>query len=294
MQQSFRKNKLRLTFTLANNAQFEGTNSNVLVLEGYRARVNVKSAGATVAPAASMQVFGVRQSDMNALTMLAWRPLGLQPNTVKIEASFGSGWAAVFQGDIITAGPDYTAAPDVFLQVQAVSIYTERLKPAPPTAYVGSVDVADVIEKIVTDMGFNFENNGVSVQIASPYLVNTFGEQLITLSEQANIDVYIDGAANTIAITPRGQPRVFEQVELNAQSGLIGYPTIDINGLQVQSLYNPGLRFGGPVHITSDIPRANGDWYIYSLDHDLQTETPNGAWFSNLGVTSFENLVVLP
>ena len=28
---------------------------------------------------------------------------------------------------------------------------------------------------------------------------------------------------------------------------------------------------------------ANGTWSVYSLDHDLESLVPGGAWFSNVG-----------
>jgi len=284
---SFSRKRLRITFTLANNAKFEGTNSNVLVLEGYRARVYVKSAGDAVAPSANLQVYGVRQSDMNALTMLNWQPLGLQRNRVRVEANDGLGFATVFFGDIISSGPDYASAPDVFLGVQAVTAYVDRLRPVDPTSYTGTTDVATVINDIAIAMGYNFEDNGVNIKVNAPYLVNTLGERLRKFCFDAGVDLYID--SDTIAITLRGRTRRGQPVELNAKTGLIGYPTIDINGLQVQALYNPGFQFGGQVRISgSDVPRANGNWKIYTLDHDLQSEQPGGSWFSYMSLSTVE------
>lgn len=290
MAKSFTKKRLRFTFTLSNSSLFEGTNSNTLVIEGLRAIVNVKSAGFPIAPTAQAQVFGVRESDMNALTMLAWKPLGLQRNTMKIEANNGDGWVAVFSGQIIESGPDYDGAPDACLRVQAVSLYYERLAPAPPSSYTGAVQVATIVEDFALAMGYVFENNDVQAVLQSPYIPNTLAEQLRTVCDQAGVDLYIDG--DVIAITPKGQPRQGQQVELNAQSGLLGYPKIDKVGITLQCLYNPGLRFGGPVNVTSDVPKANGSWYIYALEHYLSVENPGGPWFSLLGCSEFGRTVV--
>lgn len=304
---SFTAKQLRITFTLANqiasananddfgplvsSSAFNSAGDNQLVLTGLRMIVNVKAAGAPIAPTAQAQIFGMRQADMNLLTMLAWKPLGLQRNNMLIEANAGDGWVNVFSGQIIEAGPDYAGAPDVMLRVQAVSLYFENLNPAIPTSYTGATDVATIISNLASAMGKTFENNGVSVQLANPYLPNTLGEQLKTVCAQAGIDYYIDG--DVIAICPRGQPRRSQQVLINANTGLIGYPTIDKVGIQFACLYNSGLRFGGPVHVESDVPKANGDWYIYSLDHHLESEKPGGAWFSSLGCSEFGRTVVL-
>lgn len=288
---SFRRKRLRITFALSNNSKFEGTNSNRLVLDGFRATANVKMAGAPFAPAASLAVFGMRQSDMNALTMLAWKPLALQRNDVLIEAIDGDAApVTVFSGQIISAGPDYSAAPDVCLRVEAVSIYFERISPAAPTSYTGPVDVATVVSTIARQMGKSFENNGVSVTLQNPYLPNTLAEQLAAVCLQANIDYAIDG--NVIAITPKGQPRQTQLVVLAPDSGLEGYPDIDVTGIQVTCLFNAGIRFHGSVRVQSQVPKANGDWYVYALEHSLQSETPGGSWRSRLGLSEFGRFTV--
>ncbi len=140
-------------------------------------------------------------------------------------------------------------------------------------------------------MGRVFENNGVDVVLQSPYLPGTLVQQLDAVRNAADIDIYTD--ADVIAITPHLQPRRTPEVRINPRSGLVGYPTIDTAGVQLQTLFNPAYRFGGPVTIEdTDIPRANGRWFIYSLDHYLESERPGGSWFSQLGVSEFAGTVI--
>lgn len=287
---SFTKKQLRATFQLSNQQTFDGAN-NTLTIAGLRMIANIRSAGAPLAPEISLQVFGMLQSDMNILTALQYKSLAVNRNTVTVEANDGSGWSTVFSGQIITAGPDYAAAPDVMLRVFAQTLYFEAINPAPPSSYTGQTDVAVIVENIAKAMGKTFENNGVEGNfLDSPYLPNTSAEQLKEVVAQANIDLYVDG--DTIAICPKGQPRTGTVVVLNAQSGLIGYPTIDNTGVHATCVFNTGLKFGGPVQIQSDVPKANGTWYIYSLDHTLEAEKPGGAWMSQLGCSEFGRLVV--
>lgn len=287
---SFTKKQLRATFELTNQETFNGAH-NALTIAGLRMVAQIKNAGAPVKPEISLQIFGMLQSDMNILTALEYQPLGINRNNVKLEANDGTGWTTVFSGQIITAGPDYTAAPDVMLRVHAVTLYFEAINPAPPSSYPGQTDVAVIVENIATAMGKTFENNGVvGVFLDSPYLPNTAAEQLSEVVAQAGIDLYVDG--DTIAICPKGQPRAGSVVVLNAQSGLIGYPTIDNIGVHAACVFNAGLKFGGPVQIQSDVPKANGSWYIYALDHTLESEKPGGLWLSQLGCSEFGRLVV--
>jgi hypothetical protein len=292
---SFTRKQLRVTFILAGNVVFQGTNSNTLILSGLRCIVNVKCAGAFQYSTASVQVFGMRQSDMNALTMLGWQRDAVQRNRIIIEANDGSGWLNVFSGTIYEAGPDYSCPPDALLRVEANSLFVESLIPATPSSYPGTVDVATIVSNIAAAMSRTFENNGVDVQLHSPYLPNTLPEQLRTVCEQAGIDFYDDSTGGILAITPRGQPRRTPLVHINPSSGLITQPTVDAAGIQLVTLYNPGYRFGGPVSIeNTNIPKANGKWFIYALDHCLESEMPGGSWISHLSCSTSPTLSVAP
>lgn len=285
------RKRLRVTFILANNAVFEGTNSNTLILDSLRCVVNVKASGATAWSTASVQIFGMRQSDMNGLTMLSWKSDATQRNRIIIEANDGSGWINVFSGTIFEAGPDYSAAPAVLLRVEANALFLESLIPSAPSSYPGPVDAATIVSNLAAAMSRVFENNGVDVTLPAMYLPSTYPEQLRKVAEAANIDVYDDGAV--LAITPKGQPRRTPEVRITPAAGLIGYPCITVQGIVVQTMFNPGYRFGGPVIVEgTDVPRANGRWFIYALDHHLEAERPGGAWFSNLSCSEFPGLSV--
>lgn len=285
------KKQLRVSFTLANGATFEGTDANTLIVTGLRCIVNVKAAGASAWTAASVQIFGMRQSDMNALTMLAWKSDAMQRNRMIVEANDGSGWRNVFSGTIFEAGPDYSAMPDVALHVQATALFLESLVPNAPTSYPNPADAATIVSNLAAAMGRVFENNGVDVTLPPMYLAFTYPEQLRKVAEAAGIDIYDDG--EVLAICPRGQPRRTPEVRITSSSGLVAQPTIDAQGVQLQTLYNPAYRFGGPVTIAdTDIPRANGRWFIYALDHFLESERPGGAWFSSLSCSEFPGLSV--
>lgn len=279
--QSFVRRQLRTTLALPNGANFAGEAGGVIAVENMRTIVNVQAAGGPAWSHAKVQVFGLKQSIMNSLTRLSWDPRGLDRCTISIEANSGDGWQNVFVGEIIEGGPDYSGAPDAALILEATSVYFEALNPAVPSSYPQNTSVATIVSNIAKAMGRAFENNGVTTQLPPTYLPNTYPEQLRAVARAAGIDVYDE--SNVIAITPRGQPRQTALVNLNASSGLIGYPTLDNTGIRsLTCLYNPAIRFGGQVHVECDVPGAVGDWYVVSLDHMLESERPGGAWFSTM------------
>jgi len=295
---SFTKKSLRATFTLSNNAKFAGSNNNVLQITGLRMCARLTASQFPAFPQAEIEIYGMLQSDMNALTAIAQYSLEFNPNSVVIEANSGNGWAAVFAGQIMTASPDYDRIPDVPFVVTAQALGFELLNPATPTSYTGPTDVATIVSAICAKMGCAFENDGVTQTLQSPYFAGTLAAQLKTVIEHTGISSYIapgpsQGVPALVVIMPKGQPRPGSVWSLSKDTGLLGYPKRDARGfLSARTLFNPAYRFGGLVDLSNagiplNVPgqaylSIPGNWVIYNLVHTLEANKPDGAWFSDI------------
>ena len=314
---SFARKQLRSTFTLANGTVFSGTNSNQLVLTGLRMTAHIECSGFPSWPTMNFSIWGMRLSDMNALSSLSLEVTGITRNSVLVEANSGdgSGWRAVYSGQIVSATIDYSARPDVPLRISAQVLFYDQLNPVKPTSYTGPTPVATVISNLAASIGCGFENNGVSTILpGSPYYPGTVADQIRAAALDAGIDVYCEPSSTSgsvpgfdsvgpalspvtvIAICPKGAPRnIPSTFTLSPQTGLENYPTVDSRGyLHAASLFNPAFRFGGPLNIAGsnvviegtgkDIgtlnSRANGSWMIGTLSHLLEAEKFNGRWHS--------------
>ena len=289
---SFVKKILRFSFKLA-TGNFGITGANVLTLEGLRAGVVIEHAGGQAMSVATIQIFGMTRSDMNQLAMLAWKPFDVQRNFVTVEAGDEGGvMTRVFQGTILNAWPDYRQAPDVFFHVESQAQFYDQINPVPPLSYPGPVAVADIMSGLASAMGLAFENNGVSVQLDRAYFPGTAIDQARAVAQHANIDLYIDGTE--LAISPKGVPRKGFVPVISTDTGMVGYPVFDKNGITVTTLFNPGVKFGGEIEVVPGvalpqglIPPSNGRWWANSITHRLDANRPGGAWFTDITATSF-------
>lgn len=274
-------NKKRLKFIITlGTGKFGASDNDQVTLEGYRATVDIDKAGGMMMGTLRAGIYGVTQDDMNSITTLQWKPQEIIPNTVEVYAIDGDTETLVFAGNIVNAWGDYQTMPDVYLRLQAQSAFINQLKPVPPRSFQGAIDVASVMSQIARDLGYNFENNGVSVSLTDVYLPNTGLEQAKDLAHAANIDLYLDD--KTLAITPANSPRGDMIPEISAESGLIGYPTFDGIGVNFKTLFNPSVTFGGRIKLVTDIKQAKGEWIVTSIGHRLESEKPGGAWLSNV------------
>lgn len=273
------KKTIRFVITLG-TGKFGSSDNDTITLQGFRASADIDKAGGMMMGTLRAKIYGVKQADMNSVTTLQWKPGTLIPNTVEVFAIDGAAETLVFAGNIVNAWADYQSMPDVFLHIQAQAAFFNALKPIPPRSFKGRVDVPSVMAQIARDLGYTFENNGVTTQLVDVYLPNTGMEQAKDLCRAAGCDMYLDD--KVLAITPPNVPRKVIIPKISPASGLIGYPTFDGVGVNFQTLFNPSVVFGGSIQLETDVQQAAGEWVVTSVGHRLESEKPGGAWFSTV------------
>lgn len=275
------KKQLRFVITLG-TGKFGSSNNDQITLQGFRAIADIDKAGGMMMGTLKAKVYGVKQEDMNSITTLQWKPGTLIPNTVEVFAIDGPAETLVFAGNIVNAWADYQSMPDVFLHIQAQAAFFNQLKAVPPRSFKGPIDVSSVMAQIARDLGYTFENNGVSVQLTDVYLANTGIEQAKELARAARIGFYIDDKVMAITPTPNAPRDVKGVPVISPATGLMGYPTFDGVGVNFQALFNPAVTFGGTIKLETDVKQAAGEWIVTSVAHRLESEKPGGAWFSTI------------
>lgn len=285
------KKALRFVITLGTGT-FGSSGSNQITLQGFRASATIDKGGGAMFGTLRAQIWGVSQSNMNSVTTLKWQPIGSAPsqqitNQVQVYAIDGAQETLVFSGWIVQAWGNYQAMPDVFLEIQANPASLGMLTAIPPTSFKGTADTAATMQQIIATMNqkisglnFTFENNGVSIPLSNPYLSNSGIEQLKSLANAAGCWFGIDN--NTVFITPKNQPRLGLIPEVSAQTGLRGYPTFDGVGINCETLFNPSITFMGSIKLVTSVTRAAGQWIVTGVNHRLESEKPDGAWFSTI------------
>lgn len=280
-------NKKRLRFVITmDRARFgKSQEANQIELEGYRSSADIDKAGGMMMGMLNAKIFGVRKQDMDTITTLQWQPSNVGgdvyiQNTVEVFAIDGDMNTLVFSGNIVNAWADYSGMPDVFLHIQAQAAFFNQLKSVAPESWKGAVDVATAMKKLADKMGYAFESHGVQVTVDNPYLPDTAMEQAKALAKMAGCVLFVDD--KTLVLLPPNSGRLGAIVKISPQSGLVGYPSFDMAGVVFQTLFNPNLRFLAQFELITDQDRAAGIWVATSIAHRLESERPNGAWFSSV------------
>lgn len=284
---AFAKRIVKLQFQLG-AGDFGGGNDTV-DLEGYRCAVNIVRQGSGFSRA-DVNIWGLPLATMNKLTVLQ-KTLYEQQKMNRVVVSAGdeeSGVSTCFAGIVREAWADGRQQPDVVFQVSADSALYDTLKPVPPVSFKGTVDAALALSGIASQMGYGFENSGVTGQITNPYWPGTPKSQIEKVCEAIHCQSHIDDVKKVLAVWPKGQARDGAEILFSKDTGMVGYPAFTQAGIKATSLYNPSLEFGRKVRVESGFKPAEGSWMINQLAHRLESNVPGGQWFSDIECSTLD------
>lgn len=275
----YMKNKtIRLTFILAEGEFNDGTNTKII--EGLATDVQVEKAGLPEKNTAKIKVTNMKMEDMEKLTFLAFRPLQKRKNKILVEAGEkGETLHQVFKGDITSAFPDFTSAPDIPFEVEAMTAGWSFQKPDTPTSINGEADAGELISQFAQEAGFAFTNNGVSATVKNGYYQGSAIQKAKQVADEIHRELICD---DDTWILQDWNASSGEAVLLNSECGLVGYPSFTNDGVKCVSLYNPKLKYGGQIKIESIVPKASGYWKITKLTHALAVNGQSQSWMSEI------------
>lgn len=283
---AFNRKVIKITLVLGGKEEsFTSDNKNKLSATGLRISAEITNGNGAPSPSARVRMYGLPIETMSKLLRIKWREVTALKNSITIEAGEqGEDLITVFKGGITFAYPDLAEAPNVSLVITAQTAVLENMQSTAAESYEGSQDVINIMGNICQRMGYTLEGNGVNQKLDNVYLCNSDIKKIQWLAESANLDLYIE--SNHIAVTNKGQPRKIKIPVISPETGLIGYPTPTMQGIQFQCFYDPLVRFGGLVRINDSlIDICNGDWLIYGVRAMLETESDSARWFMDVAAS---------
>lgn len=289
---TFQRRRLRVTFKLAAGTFLEEGDPDTVVLEDFRTECEIDAPGGYELSTCRLRVYGIERFTMDRLTVINYQNLDFLRNTVLVEATDEDGqFNSIFFGEIYSAQPDFSGAPDVPFVCEALSGLVGTLAPAASGTYPGAQQVSAIMSRLARELGLTLEDNGVTTTVTDQVLVGSPLDKVKQLAEAARIQFWYAPEQGVLAIAPMGIARRGNPVSYNFNTGMVGFPTKTHNGVNFTALFTPAAFHGGQVFIESDVSACNGEWYIVSMSHRLAANMPGGPWFTHFTVTP-ENTTV--
>lgn len=256
-----------------------------LTVEGLPIKVTVEKGGLPSFNTAKIEIQGLSLDRMMALSSLAIESMTANERH-KVDIYAGDSEEAlslIFSGDVKSAIPDFSNAPDIVMRMDCFSAYFDALTPQEPLAVKGESRVADIIGSLVRSEGYTFYNAGVTASVKDFYVSGDMRTKVSKLANAVGAKVCFDD--KEVMLAPIGQPFRTAFTKVNKETGMIGYPTVDDTTVSVSCFFNPSILFGSLVQIESVVPRASGKFQVTKVVHSLSANNPDGGdWFTNFEV----------
>lgn len=257
----------------------EGGNTVTLPV-GLRMSAQIQNAGGLSDGTMDLTIYGMTKSLMNQLSTLGMQINLVPKNAITLTAGDSGNMATAFEGYIIAAYADFNAQPEVAFHIQAHTLGAFATAPADASSYKGPADVATILSGYATKMGLRFENSGVQVKLPNCYFTGSLRTQAQAVVKQANIS-WNSGEGGLLAIWPKNGVRngKIPVIAPPPKGSMIGYPTYTAYGIMLRNLYDPTLGLGQQISVESSV-LTTGQWAIYGLSHQLESQVFNGKWES--------------
>lgn len=271
----FTKKLIDVQFDLA-NGQFEG-GGNTKTVSGLRVSCHIVNVGGGNGQA-EISIYGLPLSLMNQLSTVGTQYLKMYKNGISIRAgSVEEGMSVVWTGAIGTAFVDAQSMPEVAFRVLSTPGAFQAINPVKPLSVKGTADVSGLLGNLAKQMGFQYEDAGVTAKLANPYYAGTAWTQMVELARDAGVDIVID--RGTVVAVPPAKTRSGDAFQIIGGQNMRGYPMFQQAYVVVTALFDPALKPYGEIEIKSALTPANGKWKANRLEYDLESQVPHGNWF---------------
>lgn len=249
-------------------------------------RMKVVALGGTMSGQGQLQcsIHGLTQDFMAKLTVTGFIRQENRGNKVLVAAGDkGGALAIVYEGTIAEAFANIQQPISEF-QIIALSAMGAAIKPVGASSYSGSKKVSDIMSDFATSASFEFENLGVEKTLNNAYFTGTNWDKI---KRCANASGILYAVNNNKLIIWENNKEESDSVVISAEPNnipqLIGTPKTGGSGLSIRTLFYPKFEFSKKYEVKSnDFPLANGRWTPTSIIHSLESETPGGAWFTDV------------
>lgn len=277
----FTRKRIRIEITLRAN-KLEGGGDKITI-DDLPMHVEIVKAGIPSFPEASITIWGLSLAKMKALSMKGHVAFQSYRNRIKVFAGEGDADSLplVFVGDESFGAMQVDESGEARFEMKAFTGIYAALSPSEPKSIQGSVPAADVIAMFANEGGFKFVNQGVTTRITDCYVQGNVMDKMMTVADAIGADLVIDD--QTVTLLPRDKNLKAGSLIVTPQTGMIGYPSINSQGITVSFLFNPAVKFRQSIYVESVIPMATGYHSVIRLQHVLDANrNDGGAWHTTI------------
>ncbi|WP_127958847.1 baseplate hub protein [Serratia microhaemolytica] len=180
----------------------------------------------------------------------------------------------VFEGDIVQTL--ITQPPDIALTIKARTGFF-FMGDITSTSYAADVAMSKIAKDTAEGMGLTLAFEATDKNISNYNYSGAKAKQIDSLASAGNYNVFVDD--DKLVVKNADQPLTNTSASLNKNSGMIGIPLVNEEGVTVKYLLDPNSKIGGLLTINSEMnPAANGSFVIFKITYELSNR--DGAFYN--------------
>jgi len=246
----------------------DGSNTEAIDLSDFRVKFQISQAVVGKPTTAEIMVYNVSQSTVDRIAVPTNRMVKQYRLRVILEAGYQQEHAIVFQGDLWWKSTGRESETDTFMRLIAATgdrahqfaVVNCSLPKGATQAEVFGAVAKSMAEKGVRAAGIPKEM-ATTTRLPRGKVMYSMSRDAMQGLADVNNFAWGYGTNGLIAIPkdPTYNPRE-DVIVLTSETGLIGRPTMTVNGLELQCLLNPRLDVGSLIQIDNkSIQRSSID-----------------------------------
>lgn len=277
---TYKTRKISVTISLSGGSFSSNPSENTLVISDAKIIASQQMSGGLTGYTMEASIYGLSAHHMAVISGSGFKFNAPANTYIKVDAD----GVVFFEGVIFWARPDYNQSPDIPLQIQARAQPIELSKAVTDTSISGAITLKELLSVVGGKAGLTVGVCQPEFTFPGVYLNGNVINQLMHIQEGVRKKrIYITYDLNHVNAYNEGQSASSVAIELNADNGLIGYPTFTEYGLFCTAIYNPKFVMNGEVKLETSVPNASGDYVItFQSAHQISSWVDNGPYFSTL------------
>lgn len=238
----------------------------VKTFDGLNVNFNVSKQTNSVTPSGRIIVANLTMEDVVNITTISGTYTDVKKRKkVRLYAGYDDDVGLIFEGDITSAAP-ITEPPDVWMQIEATNGFFDNNRVISKTIK-DKTPIKGVSEQVANLLKVPLQWMSKASKVVNQFHASGSAGQLINkLNSLGDILAFKDEEG--LVVLDMVNPKRGTTSEVSKNTGMIGIPKADNNGIRVDVLLNHHLRLGQTIDLKSElISSLNGKYWIYGLTH---------------------------
>lgn len=238
----------------------------VKTFDGLNVNFNVSKQASEVTPYGRIMVANLTMEDVVNITTIVGTYTNVKKRKkVRLYAGYDEDVGLIFEGDITSAAP-ITEPPDVWMQIEATNGFFDNNRVVSKTIK-DKTPIKNVAEQVSNWLKVPLQWMSTANKVVNLFSASGSAGQFIRkLNNLGDILAFKDEEG--LVILDMKDPKRGTTTEVSKETGMIGIPKADNNGIRIDVLLNHHLRLGQTINLKSGlIPSINGKYWIYGLTH---------------------------